>query len=360
MAENVAEQKCPNCDGVMHYDPEKKLLVCEYCGTEMDIKKATASKPKEIAEGFDFASLNDQATDINAQALPVYNCESCAAELIAPPEQMALTCPYCGNNIVLTDKASGALRPNAVIPFQFDKQKLPEAVRKFCKPRVLLPKDFFSDEKLNNLTGVYVPFWVFSGKVSGQMRYLGTKSSSYRSGDYMIHEHSEYDVVRDVDMSFDALPVDASGKIDDKLMDSLEPFHTNEAVPFDMRYLAGFTADRFDEKKGSIAQRAKKRMFSTAYSLTEKQAGAGYSRIKKNGGTLRTDIDAKYMLLPVYLFDLSHNGKTYHFAVNGQTGKIVGDVPIDAGRSAKFFFIRCGIVFGVLMIWFWTKYLCGY
>ena len=101
-------------------------------------------------------------------------------------------------------------------------------------------------------------------------------------------------------------------------------------------------------------------MFSTAYSLTESQATAGYSRIKKNGGNLKAELDARYMLLPVYLFDLSHDGKIYHFAVNGQTGKVVGDVPIDKTRSLNFFLLRCGIVAGALLFWFWIKYMCGY
>ena len=139
--DSIKEQKCPDCGAAMRFDPLSDKLVCDYCGKIMEIvtpkeepanveniseqadtvdeeKKEKEKKEKSdtssIVEGFDFNSLNEMASRPDAESLPIFNCVSCGAEVIAPAEQMATTCPYCGNNIVLTQKASGTLRPDGL------------------------------------------------------------------------------------------------------------------------------------------------------------------------------------------------------------------------------------------------------
>ena len=363
----LAEQKCPACGAAMRFDPASGKLVCDYCDTVVDIPASASPKAKppqtpredDNLQGFDFSRLNDQAIREDAASLPVYNCISCGAEVIAPAEQMALTCPYCGNNIVLTDKASGRLRPDGVIPFRIESSKLPAAVNRFYRDKKLLPWRFFSESTMGKVTGVYVPFWVFSGTLSGTLTYTGDKSSSTRHGDYVIVSTKHYRLNRKASLAYAELPVDASTKVDDKLMDSLEPFRTEEAKPFDMRYLAGFTADRFDQEKKDTATRAESRMRSSASGLVKTAASAGYENVKPSRGALRADLQAKYLLFPVDLFDLLHGDKTYHFAVNGQTGKVVGEVPTDKLTSTLYFLSRFGITAGALILISIGKYLLG-
>lgn len=416
----IAEQKCPACGAPLRFDPASGMLVCDYCGTKTELPKvqkpgkdmkkpakdkdsaqtgsqavpagnaaqgkpaaapgtvqahSTAEaqaiqkekdkkrkKPVEDDEidGFDFNSLNDMVTDPNAMALPIYNCVSCGAEVIAPAEQVALTCPYCGNNIVLTEKVTGKLRPDGVIPFKIQAKDLPAAVNHFYKDKKLLPRHFFSESTMGKVTGVYVPFWVFSGDVKGTLGYNAQTSSSSRSGDYIITQTNYYKLVRDAALAFDNLPVDASGRIEDRLMDSLEPFNAAETQPFDMRYLAGFTADRFDQKKSAISERASSRMKNSAYSIVNSQATAGYGSCSLTKGRLNADINAKYILFPVYMFDISYRGTDYHFAVNGQTGKVVGDVPTDSNVSFLYFLKRFAIVGGGLFAMSVAKYMLGF
>ncbi len=365
---NVALNKCPNCGGPMNFDPDTGKLVCDYCGTIAEIEeKKPAEEPKKQAEeqekeelqGFDFKEIEGRASDGQASPLPVYSCTMCGAELIAPAEQAALTCPYCGNNIVLTDKVTGPLRPDGVVPFRITSKTLPAEVSKFYKDKVLLPKRFFSESTMGKVTGVYVPFWVFSGRLSGILKYRAQKSSSHRSGDYIITNTDHYSLARDVKVDFENLTVDASGRIDDALMDSLEPFDMKDVKPFDMRYLAGFTADRFDRTKNDIEDRAKKRMFNTAETLAQARASAGYDSARKTGGSLKADIKALYMLLPVYLFDIEYGGSSYSFAVNGQTGKVVGNIPTDKGVSRLFFLKRAGLVAAAVLLFFIARYFMG-
>ena len=352
--QKIVEQKCIKCGSPMYFDPQKKRIVCDHCKYSEDI---FANDETEVGfEGFDFGGLNAQVTNDSAEDLPIYICKSCGAEVIAPPEQVALTCPYCCNNIVLSDKISGKLRPDGIIPFKITTKELPEAMTEFYKDKKLLPKNFFTVSRMSKITGVYVPFWVFSGELAGTLNYNATKTHSHRSGDYVITDTDHYRLSRDVSLSFEDLPVDASGRIDDALMDSLEPFDMKEEVPFDIRYLAGFTADRFDIGCNDIAPRAVKRMNTTAENEAYSQAKIGYATVHQTGGHLKANIKARYVLLPVYSFEMEHNGEKYSFAVNGQTGKVVGELPIDKGVKRTFFFKRAGIVAGIMMAWSIAKY----
>ncbi len=161
-------------------------------------------------------------------------------------------------------------------------------------------------------------------------------------------------------MEFANLPVDTSKKVDDALMDSLEPFDLTKAVPFDMAYLAGFAADRFDTPKSTTTRRAQNRMTTSAASLAQAQAGAGYGNVTREGGSLKTDLKAKYMLFPVYLFDVKYNDDTYSFAFNGQTGKVVGKLPVDKKVSRSYFLTRMLIPAGLIFLWSLLTYFVGY
>ncbi len=368
--DHLVEQKCPACEAPMRFDPKLGKLVCDYCGTTMEIpeqqkQEAGEAKAKEeltVEEAsldFDFASISSQAVDENAQGLPIYNCVSCSAEVIAPAEQVALTCPYCGNNIVLTEKVSGKLRPDGMIPFQVSPDELPGTLQKFYKGKALLPKRFFTESRIGKVTGVYVPFWVFGGKLSGELLYNASTSSTRRSGDYLVTETKHYRLRRDVALEFRDLPVDASGKVDDALMDSLEPFDMSQVKPFDLRYLAGFTADRFDQSRDDVAEKARSRMMNTAKSIFNAQAAKDYGSVTQAGGELHADLTGRYMLFPVYLFQVAHGEKQYSFAVNGQSGKAVGKLPIDKGVSWGYFLRRAGIILLAAVLIALVKYLIG-
>ncbi|MBQ9437640.1 MAG: hypothetical protein IJU50_04855 [Lachnospiraceae bacterium] len=366
--EKVQKQECPFCGGALRFDAVSGKQVCDYCGAKIEIQEPSAEGENPDAEnqageenisGFDFAALGDQALREDAEDVPIYTCNSCGAELIAPPEQAALTCPYCGNNIVLTQKVSGKLRPDGLIPFKIDAKALPGAVQEFYKGKKLLPRRFFSENTMGKVQGVYVPFWVFGGEVSGNLSFSGEKRSIHQDGDYEITETRHFAMNRQVSMTFENVPVDASGRIDDALMDSMEPFHMENVVPFDMRYLAGYTADRFDVAKEEMTERARGRMFTTAEGVVRPKVEAGFSNVRRTGGNLNTKLNVKYLLFPVYMFSIKYGGQEYAFAVNGQTGKVSGNLPQDKGVSRKYFFIRFFGTAGAILGLFILKYMFG-
>ncbi len=340
MANPISEQKCPACGAPLRFDPESGRSVCDWCGMSYEIP--TVEDETLSGEGTSAAP---------AEELPVYNCRSCGAELVTNEVSASIKCPYCGNNIVLTEKVSGGLRPDGVIPFRIDKKSLPQAVQNFYKGKKLLPRRFFSESNIEDLAGIYVPFWLYDCAYSGTALYDGTQSSSTRHGDYIYTTTSHYKLLRGVGMQFKDIPVDASARLDDALMDSMEPFDMSDIKPFQMSYLSGFLAERFDRDSDEVRSRAEDRMLTSALGIADGNVGGGYSSVSRCEHSLRADsVSTRYVLLPVYTFNVTYGGTKYSFAMNGQTGKVVGDIPTDKGRVALRRYGTFAAVFAAILL----------
>lgn len=350
--ENVLEQKCTACGAPLKFDPTSGKMLCEWCGSVFDIENAAQEdSPAMSAAAAASKPGEEYIPEADSGRLSIYNCRSCGAEIIADPETAALICPYCGNNIVLTDKISGSLRPDGVVPFKIDPKSLPAAVRKFYKGKHLLPRGFFSDASIGEIQGVYVPFWISDCTVTGELSFRGNRVKSYRNGDYIVTETSHYYLNRDVYMDFEGVTADASKRMDDAMMDSLEPFDLDEIKPFDIKYLSGYVADRFDVEAEEVQSRANLRVLNTATSVTTARSTGRYLAVTPVDNGLKVERKGlKYILLPIYVFNLEHAGKKYPFAVNGQTGKVVGDLPVSAASAVLWFLKSFGIGFAASII----------
>lgn len=341
-----SEQKCPACGAPLVFKPGTQKLTCEFCGTVIDIEKVFGSASAgdfdvnaQAAPRRSTAGIRDERIEGSSGEMNVYVCRSCGAEIVADATTAATTCPYCGNNVVITGQVSGDLRPDGIIPFKVEPPNLSETVKKFYRNKHFIPKDLFDRSKIGDVQGVYVPFWVYTCKYGGDIEFNGQQSKTYRRGDYRITETRHYILQRNVTMDFNKVPADASIRMDDALMDSLEPFYFNELKPFDVRYLSGYLADRFDLEAESQKNRILTRIKTSAEGMAMSTT-AGFSGVTVAADNMHAgEVKARYLLLPVYQFDSEYKGKTYHYAVNGQTGKVIGEVPTDKGRKGRFFLL---------------------
>jgi DNA-directed RNA polymerase subunit RPC12/RpoP len=328
---DILEYKCPCCGGAIAFDTSTQKMKCPYCDTEFDLETlksydAELSKEKPAAES---AAWDTGAQETLSEGVTGYVCNSCGAEIVGDANTAATNCPYCGNPVVLKQNFSGMLRPEAVIPFKLDKKAAKEALLRHYKGKKLLPRQFRDANHLDEIKGVYVPFWLCGCGVDVDARYLGERVRAWSDSSYNYTETSYYLVTRTGSVAFDNVPVDGSKKMPDDMMESLEPFDCAELKDFQTAYLAGFLADRYDVGAEESAARANERIRTSAEAAF---AGTvkGYSVLTPDGGVFRfTDPKARYALLPVWLLNTTWNGKPYSFAMNGQTGKFVGNLPID-------------------------------
>lgn len=340
---DINEYKCPSCGGAIEFDSHSQKMKCPYCDTEFDLetlKKYDEQLSKEAEQKDD---ISDWQTDPGKQwqegetdGMNVYTCKSCGGEIVSDENTGATSCPYCGNPVILTERFRGALRPDMVIPFKLDKKATKEAYYKHIKGRPLLPKVFRRENHIDEIKGIYVPFWLFDADVAADARYKATKVRTWSDSDYDYTETSYYSVDRSGNMSFVSVPVDGSSRMPDDLMESIEPYKVADAVEFQTAYLSGYLADKYDVDAQQSTDRARERMKESAQDVLRDTVKGYASVIPENTNVRISGGDAKYALYPVWILNTTWRGKKYIFAMNGQTGRMTGDLPVDNGAYTRW------------------------
>ena len=332
MAE-LQEYKCPNCGGALEFNSSIQKMKCPYCDTELDMDSLQAldeALKNQAGEDLTWTSqAGGEWESGETDNMSVYVCKSCGGEIVADESTAATSCPFCDNPVVMMGRFSGDLKPDYVIPFKLDKKAAKEKLSKHLVGKILLPKVFKDQNHIDEVKGLYVPFWLFDTEADADIQYQATRVRSWSDKDYNYTETNYFSVLRSGQLGFERIPVDGSSKLDNQLMESIEPFDFSEAVNFQTAYLAGYLADKYDvgaEESLSHANRRVKQSTETVFANTVTNFDtvvAESSNIRlKNGST-------KYVLYPVWILNTTWNGKKFVFAMNGQTGKFVGDLPLD-------------------------------
>ena len=337
----VLEYKCPCCNAGLHFGSDAQKLTCEYCGNTFDIDTVRAfneSQKPQDAEEFQWEQeQTEQFSEDEESTLRAFQCPSCGGEILCDENTAASFCPYCENPTIMPTRLSGGLKPDGVIPFKTGKEDAKAAFLRLCKGKPLLPRGFTSEQRLEKITGMYVPFWLYDCAADFSGSYKATRIHTWSDSKYEYTKTDHFLLKRDAAADFVGIPMDGSTKIEDAFMESIEPFDYSELKPFSTAYLPGFLADRYDEDSNACAERARTRMLnSTAQALHE--TTHGYSEVN----TLHEDINlsklkAHYALLPVWMLHTRWKGNDFLFAMNGQTGRLIGDLPVDKAKVAAWF-----------------------
>ena len=344
----LQEYKCPCCGGAIAFDSKLQKMKCPYCDTEFEMETLASYdaelKNEPVSEMQWQTTAGAEWEEEELRDLCTYVCSSCGGEIVADATTAATSCPYCDNPVVVMGKLSGSLKPDLVIPFKLDKKAAKTALKRHYSGKRLLPKVFKDENHIDEIKGLYVPFWLFDADAEAHIRYKATRIRHWSDANFDYTETSFYAVTRGGSLAFADVPVDGSTKMRDELLESIEPFDLSAAVDFQTAYLAGYLADKYDVDAQQSIQRANERIkkstedafASTVHGFTTVMAEASAIQLKE--GTV------KYVLLPVWLLNTKWKGTTYTFAMNGQTGKLVGDLPVDKGAYKRWLLGLTGII----------------
>ena len=352
----VTNYQCPACTGPLHFSGESGKLECDYCGSSYTVaqiedmyreKEAKAAAAQNSGEWKKASLTEDWGSDANG--MKTYTCPSCGAELICDENTAATCCPYCGNQTVIPGQFAGALKPEYVIPFKTDKAAAIEALKSHYKGKVLLPKSFADNNHVEKIQGVYVPFWMFDAEAKGEMSFQATSSRVHIQGDEEITTTDHFEVYRSGSMEFEKIPVDASSRMPDGHMDAIEPFDYSELKPFSTAYMPGFLADKYDVETEECGKRMEERC-SRALADALSDTVTGYDQKSVTNQRFRVQKgDVHYAMLPVWMLATKWNDQSFLFAMNGQSGRLVGDLPVDKKKYWGMF-IGIAAVLAALML----------
>ncbi|WP_168123023.1 TFIIB-type zinc ribbon-containing protein [Paenibacillus sp. HB172176] len=324
----VIEYKCPSCGSNQVFDSETGKLTCQGCGRTDDVENAPDPLKNTVFE-------ENEGHE--------YHCTSCGAVIMTEAETTATSCSFCGSPVVLGDRLTGKLAPALVIPFSVSKEEAMKAFRKWCRNGRLTPNGFMTADRVKSITGMYVPFWLYDLHNHIEVQARGTKVRMYTRGGYRYTETSHYDIYREIQLQYAKVPIDAAEKMNDELMDKLEPYPYEQLKSFKTPYLAGFIAEKYSYNDEQLFPRAKEKI-SDYIDAYIKSTIPGYATVNYTNKQIQTSSSKRdYALLPVWVLHYDYNKLEYTFAMNGQTGKVVGKPPISKAKvSAWFGGLFCG------------------
>ncbi|HOQ75776.1 MAG TPA: hypothetical protein PK369_04295 [Thermoclostridium sp.] len=359
---SVMVYKCPQCGASLTFNADVQRWDCKFCLGSFDIATLEKRRAEEAEKEKEFAEQAEPEAEVetgqeeikvdeefnrNARA---YRCPDCGAEIVTDATTAATFCVFCHNPTIIPARLSGEYRPSRVIPFKISKEAAQKAFINWCRKKPLVPSGFKSKPQMEKITGMYLPFWLHDCSVSGTLRANAQKIRKWRSGKYEYTETSYFEIFREGDMRFTGVPADGSSKMDDNMMDLLEPYDYSQMVDFSMSYLSGYLAEKYDVDKETVWPRIKDRVAEdtvTQLMLTAR----GYDAIQVTHKEVRIKNKlVHYTLLPVWMLIYKHKDKKYLFAMNGQTGKVVGNLPISIGRVIAWFSGIAAAVFTALFL----------
>lgn len=359
---SVKEYKCPCCGAGLKFDSDAQKMSCEYCDTQFDVetvKQYNEALESEREENYGWEEYGEDSgnggwKEGEQEGLKGYICPSCGGEIVGDATTAATRCPYCDNPAVLPNQVSGMFRPDYVIPFKKDKEDAKQAFKNNCKGKWLLPKNFLSEQRIEDITGIYVPFWLYDCDTDANISYKATKVKTWSDSNYRYTKTDHFMVNRAGSVDFQRVPVDGSTKMDDTYMEAIEPYQYNEMIDFDTAYLSGYLADKYDVDAEQNKPRANERIRKSTESLM-RETVKGYTSVTTNHCNIHfEDGKVSYALLPVWLLNTKYKDKIYTFAMNGQTGKFIGELPVCKKRYWSFFggFFAAFSVIACLIAWF--------
>lgn len=346
----VLTYHCPNCGAPLKFNGESQRWDCEFCRSSFALEELLAQEEKKQATAEPCEQGEQTKTEETHSRVKSYACPSCGAELITEEGTAASFCAFCGSPAVFPKELAGEFHPDKLIPFRFTKEQAVQALHDLCKKKPLLPKDFAQQQHIESVTGIYVPFWLFDSRMDVRLSANAQRVHTWSDWDYRYTKTEYYQLFREGSLEVKGVPVDALQRMDNEMMDALEPFDYTAMTDFQFSYLSGFFAERYDVDKETSWQRAEGRISKAARSLTE-QTIRGYASYQITDYQKNVlEKESRYAMLPVWLLSSRYKDKTYLLAMNGQTGKMVGKLPLSLTQVAKWFGIVAGAAFAVCMM----------
>lgn len=351
----IKNYKCPCCDAPLRFDGPTQELSCDSCGNKFPLEvmeqmsDAEEQAKKDSSYNWDKYEPRNFGSDENIN-ISGYNCPSCGAQITGDDTLGATVCPYCGNATIIKAQFEGGLKPDYIIPFRLDKKAAMNAFEEACKKAPFLPDEFKNKRKIEEMAGIYVPFWMFDCDCNAAISYRAYKTIFWSDSRYNYTKTDYYKLFRKGSIGFSNIPVDGSKKADDTYMEAIEPFDYKDAVEFENAYLSGYLADKYDVSSEESIARANERVKNSTVSEFSKTTGGYLGVYPENTSVSFSNGKIRYSLLPVWMLNIRYGDKNYKYAINGQTGKTVGEYPADKKKKWKYFLKIAGICYGIAAV----------
>jgi uncharacterized Zn finger protein (UPF0148 family) len=331
--------ECPQCGAPrMDYDPATSGLKCPQCGHTQSIAAAQAAvEERDLA-----AALSDAGKARGyGREMKAVKCSACGATTQVEPSVASTMCPFCGSPQVLEQKPDpNLIQPEAVVPFQLTSEQAYQNYKMWLGKGFFRPRDVMQRSGAAQIQGVYLPFWTFDAHAdsrwtaeSGTYYYETERYTTTENGRRVTKTRQ----VRKVRWSpasgshaddYDDVLVSGTTSGDQNMLQKIYPFDTTRLSPYKPEYLSGWAAETYRIPLAEAWQKGQAIIRGEERQKCAKQV-PGDTHRNLNVRTQLSQTTFKHVLLPAFLANYRYNTKLYHFLVNGQTGAVQGQAPID-------------------------------
>lgn len=328
---------CSNCGGEVRFSIDSQDLECVNCKTHFD--PATYNRTPESLEQ-------------EVYKTKVFTCPNCGAEIESSDLSVTGFCAYCGSAVVFNSRIKEAEKPQKIIPFQISKEKCKDLYLQKIRSFYYRQKDLEDPAYLDRFVGFYLPYWLYSYEFNGDFSLKGNRN--YTSGNYAIHE--DYNLSGNLQGDVKGIPFDASLRFDDDIAGVIAPFSKEKMKDFSPNYLLGFYSEIADTESKTYEKEA----FSMLGEEMERTilGPNGFNRpdIKVQGkfdaSCLHHEMTVDRGMFPIWFLSYKKNNRISYAIVNGETGKVYCDIPIDEKKFHKSSLLIAIPIFLVLNLLF--------
>lgn len=330
---------CPTCGAGLVFDPKTQKLLCLSCRNQYDpenIEKMRLDQAKEVENQID----NEKEYEAIS-----YKCSHCGAELITNDETITTFCSFCRIGTMLDRRTIKKKKPDYIIPFKITKDECKKIYINKIKKSLFAPKNMIETQEVEKIRGIYMPYWVYSFEKHGNDTSSGEKYN-HRSGDYVYYD--DYSLTTNVDANCSGITHDATSNFYDRLSESIAPYTVKEKKNFSPAYLSGYYADNEDVDDNTYMVENKEIASEHLSKMLGKEKE--YHKYKAKPHIDLSKSRAELALFPVYFLATRNNrrNRISYAVINGQTGKIAADIPIDFKKFAIFSAILATLLFVLL------------
>ena len=348
-ARPIVDFRCPNCDGATAYSTDDGGLICSFCGYHEAPEVEIVGKG---AQEFEFTvETVERATNGWGQERKELVCNSCAAHITFSTEMLTHTCPFCGSNAVVQTRApQDVLRPRFLVPFVTTTENCRQITAVWLQNSWMLPQDLQNLARSTEYTPIYIPFWTFDARTKATWRaevfntdanrrrhsapnWKWERNALLKLGN---REGKQWDWESGAASLFtDDLLISGSKQINLTLLKQLRGYRLNDLVPYEPTFLAGLSAQAYDVDLETAWASARSSMRAKTKEACLEQASARSTR----NFSMNLDFSEeswRYILLPLYLAPYRYGDKVFQVIINGQTGTIAGQRPVDWRKVAQY------------------------
>jgi predicted RNA-binding Zn-ribbon protein involved in translation (DUF1610 family) len=295
---------CPKCGGRMVFAPDGMSLVCEFCSQDQRLSAAAGDEKQDF-----FIAMANGSSQRAPADVQTFQCQGCGAAFVLAPQEISVTCAYCGSvHVVASQEKRRLVEPDSILPMALDREQASWRLVHWVEEKKIKPHGQVQPPR-----GLYLPVWSFD--ISGRIPWKGV----------IYRNKQEKPVSGEEDIHFNDVRILGSQKLAGLMGKALPGYDLSRAVAYDPRFLAGWMAEVYDLPMAAASLEARRIAVAKVRGMIHSGFGRVYDLGYATAGLMISSF--KLVLVPAWVTEISASGQSARALIDGQNGTVYSEIP---------------------------------